>query len=154
MKNLLVIVSVLLISLTSCEYKSHHIKPVVNAKTSYSAKKEYLNVLDSINSVENGVDYNTGIIKFHFKDDFDSAMKQALAKNDSVLYKILLGQKLKEALEAEAIAQQLSKFKLIQDSLLRNDTVLINRSIRNTDTYYYVELKFQYFDLKHKIKTK
>jgi len=100
--------------------------------------------------------YVANLIKVHElsyqnSDDKGSArltemlIMNAELKEDTLLYKIHMIEKRKYESIRQLKEIQISKIIAEQDSLLKNDTILINRGIKISDSLYDIDLKFEYY---------
>jgi len=141
MKTLLLAL-VLCVSLVSCECISGSHQNLVK-----SSKEVYINNLKSILELENP-SLNESLDELIVS----SEIMNAELKKDSLLMKIYLEKRDQINLVKKEREDKIAEIMAIQDSLLKNDTVLISRGIRITDNEFDVELKFEYYESTQKLK--
>lgn len=129
MKNLFILFIILFFS---CTQKK--VDLVLNSKLDYE------DTLYDIADVEN-VSSNSMLSEIMV----DINIKEAEYKGDSLLVRIYKTEKEKFNLDRKLNQEKILRIKLRQDSLLMNDTILINRGIKNTDDFFDIESKFEYY---------
>ncbi len=140
MKTLLLALLVC-VSLVSCNCLCGSHKDVIDVVK--SSKDVYINNLGKIDSLKNG-DFNEMLDELTSNTGFSSAE----SKNDTLLLKIYLAKKERINLAKKRKELEIAKINAIQDSLLKNNTILITRGIKITDDAYDVDLKFEYYESK------
>jgi hypothetical protein len=79
-----------------------------------------------------------------------SLSNYALEQHDTLLYKIHMSEKEHYELANKLCNKKLNKCLKEQNSLLKNDPILIERGILITDDTYDIDLKFEYFEKNKK----
>ena len=82
----------------------------------------------------------------------DFSIKNAELDGDTLLVKIYKAEKEKLSLVRKEKLNKLLLLQAKQDSLLKNDTVLISRGIRKTDDCFSIETKFEYYETNKRAK--
>lgn len=136
MKNLLLIL-VVCVSLIGCSKKENLIR---------KSKKAYENKLMEI-STFSCLDNDQLRLSAYLTD---LRIEKALLIHDTVLYKIHLIEKEKYDSIELVRSNKFNKLRLELDSLLKNDTILIERGILISDDEYEIDLKFDYFKKNNK----
>lgn len=131
MKTLLLAL-VLCVSLISCSKKE------VAVKSSKDLYKDVLHEIFEISYVSSDEIFSDMLCNINIKDAERNA--------DTLLAKIHKKEKENRNLVRKEKEAKILLLQAKQDSLLKNDTILISRGIRKTDDINDIEIKFKYYD--------